>query len=730
VTAELCDLTAESLSRGIASREISCREVMEATLARVDRANPALNAIVSFRDREAVLADADACDAELARGHRRGWMHGMPQAIKDAVSVAGVRTTLGSRLVDFVPAHDDLLVQRMKAAGAIVIGRTNCPEFGLGSHTFNDIFGATLNPYDVDALGGRKQRRCRGRARDAHARGRRRQRLHGKPAQSRRLEQRLRHASEPGPRAELAAGRRVRVPAVDVRPDGAQRARSRAPARRAGRVRPARPVVARRQRWICRRRARRDARRRARPRRLAGDLDGHLAMESGVLATCEAALRRFEALGAMIEPVSSPFDVTRVWEAMLVWRRWIVAGRIAPFLRKPEQRALVKPEALWEVDQAEGLTGNDTMRASVVRTVFHQQMLNLFENYDVLALPTAQVWPFDAKERWPREIAGRAMDTYHRWMEVTIYATFAGLPCIAVPAGFGERGLPMGLQLIGRPRADADLLRVAAAYETAIPTSSRARRHELVAPGEVFRDQPLDHLARRVARQGVHHDELARRARPEVLARVADELRGFGAARRVQLDRRGRDVAVDRRAERERDGGLHRRMRFEHPLDLGGKDVDAVEAHHVVAATEEAQRAGCRDRAGVAGVEPAVPEMLRRRHRVVVVAVDHAAAPEADLAGLAGRQRASLAIDDLDVDAVDGSAHRLGRTVVAFGILGRDDADLAGPVAVEYAPADPGLELCRQAGGHVRRPEQDDGAPRAAGRGRLRGPTARAPAER
>jgi amidase len=177
-----------------------------------------------------------------------------------------------------------------------------------------------------------------------------------------------------------------------------------------------------------------------------GDLDGHLAMESGVLATCEAALRRFEALGAMI-----------------------VAGRIAPFLRKPEQRALVKPEALWEVDQAEGLTGNDTMRASVVRTVFHQQMLNLFENYDVLALPTAQVWPFDAKERWPREIAGRAMDTYHRWMEVTIYATFAGLPCIAVPAGFGERELPMGLQLIGRPRADADLLRVAAAYETAIP---------------------------------------------------------------------------------------------------------------------------------------------------------------------------------------------------------------------------------------------------------------------
>ena len=154
MTTELVDLTAESLSRGIASREFSCREVMQATLARVDRVNPTLNAIVSFRDRDAVLADADACDADLARGHRRGWMHGMPQAIKDAVSVAGVRTTLGSRLVDFVPAHDDLLVARMKAAGSIVIGRTNCPEFGLGSHTFNDIFGPTLNAYDITRSAG------------------------------------------------------------------------------------------------------------------------------------------------------------------------------------------------------------------------------------------------------------------------------------------------------------------------------------------------------------------------------------------------------------------------------------------------------------------------------------------------------------------------------------------------------------------------------------------------
>ena len=191
-------------------------------------------------------------------------------------------------------------------------------------------------------------------------------------------------------------------------------------------------------------------------------------MEEGVLAACEGALHRFEEAGATVDAVAPPFDAASVWEAWLVWRRWLVSGRIAPYLTRPEQRGQVKPEALWEVDNAAGLTGEETMRASVVRTAFHRQMLRLLERHDLVALPTAQVWPFDATLRWPSEIAGRTMDTYHRWMETTIYATFAGLPCIAVPAGFGPGGLPMGLQLIGRPRADAEVLRIAAALEPAI----------------------------------------------------------------------------------------------------------------------------------------------------------------------------------------------------------------------------------------------------------------------
>ena len=184
-----------------------------------------------------------------------------------------------------------------------------------------------------------------------------------------------------------------------------------------------------------------------------------------MLACCESALERMADLGAIVLPAPLGFPPERVWEAWLVWRRWLVAARIATLMRRPENRALIKPEALWEYDNAQQLTGAQTMSASIERSAFYQHMLTLFERYDFLALPSAQIWPFDASLRWPAAIAGRAMDTYHRWMEVTIYATFAGLPCICVPAGFSAEGMPMGLQLIGRPRADKAVLQFAATYE-------------------------------------------------------------------------------------------------------------------------------------------------------------------------------------------------------------------------------------------------------------------------
>ena len=198
-----------------------------------------------------------------------------------------------------------------------------------------------------------------------------------------------------------------------------------------------------------------------------GNLNGHLAMEAGVLDVCESALHRLVDMGCEVAPTALGMDPKTVWDCWLVWRQALVGPRIAPHLVNASNRALIKPEALWEHDQSLQLTGTQLNRASAQRTRLLQQMLALFERFDVLALPTAQVWPFDVTERWPTEIAGRPMDTYHRWMEVVIYATLAGLPAISVPAGFNAQGLPMGLQLIGRPQGEFALLQLAHAYEQA-----------------------------------------------------------------------------------------------------------------------------------------------------------------------------------------------------------------------------------------------------------------------
>ncbi|GAC1542143.1 MAG: hypothetical protein NVS2B4_21050 [Ramlibacter sp.] len=198
-----------------------------------------------------------------------------------------------------------------------------------------------------------------------------------------------------------------------------------------------------------------------------GDLGGHLAVEDGILDVCEEALARFESGGAVIEPLSLGFSAPLLWDSWLVWRRALTSATITLALAQPgATREQIKPEALWEFDQAQGLSFADLMRASQVRTQYFQHLLGLFERFDLLALPAAQVWPFVLSKTWPKRIGDRAMDTYHRWMECMLYATFADLPAISVPAGFDWSGrLPMGLQLIGRPQADAEVLRAAAGYE-------------------------------------------------------------------------------------------------------------------------------------------------------------------------------------------------------------------------------------------------------------------------
>jgi amidase len=476
----LTDLDADALSRAIHARQVSCREVMQAYLERIHRLNPRLNAIVSLAPDETVLAQADARDADLsgrsgARGSH-GWLHGIPQAIKDTGHAAGFPTTYGSTLLkDAVASQDSVMTARLKAAGCIVIGKTNMPELGLGSHTFNNLFGATPNAWDpAMSAGGSSggaavalaQRllpvadgsdfmgSLRNPAAWNHVFGLR-------PSQGRvplwpAADVWVSQLGTEGPMARtvrdlarlfaLQAGHDTRVPLSiaqgpqEFLADGDTRA-----------------LRGLRIGWLA-------------------DLDTYLPMEDGLLPVCEQALQRFAAEGAVVEHAQLGFDLPSLWNAWLIWRRALVAPRVAPLLERHGARAQIKPEALWEHDQAMGLGFMDFTKASEVRTAFHTHLLSVFERYDVLVLPVSQVWPFPIGERWPRKIAGRTMDTYHRWMEVTIYATFAGLPAISVPAGFHANGRwPAGLQLIGRPHADAELLRIAAGYERLI-TDMLARR--------------------------------------------------------------------------------------------------------------------------------------------------------------------------------------------------------------------------------------------------------------
>jgi amidase len=197
-----------------------------------------------------------------------------------------------------------------------------------------------------------------------------------------------------------------------------------------------------------------------------GDLNGHLAMEDGILPVCEDALRVMQGAGAVVEPRALGFDAQTLWDCWLVWRRALIGPKVAALLQIPGAKDQLKPEALWEHENSVKLSYMDFMQASQTRSAFYQHMVGLFSQYDVLALPVAQTWPFALQERWPQHIGARAMDTYHRWMECTIYATLAGLPAISLPAGFHTtHGWPMGVQLIGKPQGDVALLQVAAAYE-------------------------------------------------------------------------------------------------------------------------------------------------------------------------------------------------------------------------------------------------------------------------
>jgi len=196
-----------------------------------------------------------------------------------------------------------------------------------------------------------------------------------------------------------------------------------------------------------------------------GNFDGYLPMDDGVLSLCEAALADFAELGCEVEACQPGFDLARLWQCWLTHRHFLVHGNLGAAYADPGKRALLKPEAQWEVEGGLRLTAAAIYNASLDRSAWYQALNTLFKRYDYLLLPSAQVFPFDAAEPWPKVVGGQVMDTYHRWMEVVIGPTLAGLPSMSVPVGFNAAGLPMGLQIIGPAQADHAVLQLAFAHE-------------------------------------------------------------------------------------------------------------------------------------------------------------------------------------------------------------------------------------------------------------------------
>lgn len=466
----VCFLSAGELASRLAARDLSAREVVGEHLDRIARVNPIVNAICTL-DEDGARARAAQLDDAIVRGGPCGPLHGLPIAVKDLSPVQGVRTTFGSPIYrDFVPEADALFVRRLRAAGAVIVGKTNTPEFGAGSQTFNEVFGETRNPWQLS-------RTCGG--------------------------------SSGGAAVSLACGMlpladgsdmggSLRNPAsfcnvVGFRPSPGRVANDTAElawlplsvlgpmARTVSDVAlllsvmagpdPRDPVSL----DTPGERFRAPLHRDFRGTRLAWSADlGHLPVEPDVVRVCETALSTFTDLGCEI--ANDHPDLRDGHDAFQVLRAWSFAHAYAKDVAA--HRALVKDTIVWNVEKGLGLTGAQVARAEAARVALARRAVAFLDYYEYLLLPVVQVAPFPLSEPWVREIDGVRMATYIDWMASCYLITLTGLPAISVPCGFTDDGLPVGLQIVGRRHADFEVLQLAYAFEQATQVGRQR-------PGEV-----------------------------------------------------------------------------------------------------------------------------------------------------------------------------------------------------------------------------------------------------
>ncbi len=468
---ELCALSAIEQHQLIAARRISCRELTETHLDWIATVNPAVNALCTLVPDQA-LEQADALDAALAGGQTPGPLAGLPAAIKDLVNTRGIRTTHGSPLfAAHVPGQDALHVARMRAAGAVILGKTNTPEWGAGSQTFNPLFGATATPYDLGRTSG---------------------------------------GSSGGAAAALAArmlpvadgsdlGGSLRNPAAFCNVVGFRPSSGRVPApdRASGWngmsvLGPMGRTVADVARLLSVMAGYAPAdplSRKEDPAEFARSLDsepsgnriafsedlGFLPVAAAVRAVFRASRASFEALGCAVDEAAP--DLKDAPEVFQTLRAHAFAGSFAA-IYESSQRDKLKDTVQWNIEKGLGQSGLEVARAEIAHTAIYRRVLAFFEDWDFLVLPSTQVLPFPKDQDWVRGIEDVQFDNYLQWMEICSAITVTGCPSISMPCGFSPEGLPVGLQIVGPPNQDLAVLKMAQAFEAATGVAAQAPSFE------------------------------------------------------------------------------------------------------------------------------------------------------------------------------------------------------------------------------------------------------------
>jgi amidase len=463
---EICFLRAVDLARMTHEKKVSSREVMQAHLKQIARVNPKVNAIVSLVSEDQLMAQALAADEAIAKGSWLGPLHGLPVGVKDLHITKGIRTTHGSPLYkDHIPNLDCLVVEREKKAGAIIIGKTNVPEWGLGSQTFNPVFGPTFNPYDLTktcggSTGGGAAALACGMVplADGSDMG---GSLRNPPNFCNVVGLRPSPGRAPNPPTTLGwftlsvdgpvarnvadcafflsvlAGCDRRSP-ISIDQPGSQFANS---------------LGERDFKGV----------------RVAMFKDLGLPWEPAVRDAIKAQRKVFESLGCIVEEAEPDFRDAN--ECFLMWRHWSVELAFGDILEANADK--LNEYVHWHVQEGRKLTGPQLARAEAKRTELYQRMRQFMEKYEFFVLPVNQVLPFDVKTHYPTEIAGGKMENYIAWMKSAYYVSTVGNPAISVPCAFSESGLPIGVQIVGRHNDDWGVLQMAYAFEQATNIGKR-----------------------------------------------------------------------------------------------------------------------------------------------------------------------------------------------------------------------------------------------------------------